>query len=124
MEPAYKTSFSRAMGSTETFGPDQSVSPPPAQRGAHRKVAKGKPSMRPALTHKTLGALKITYAADRTYFTAAEASPKLMVECSQKRFGEKHKQVCERIMHQCAEEGLSKEQCKSLRDTFDIKTVS
>ena len=87
MEPAYKTSFSRAMGSTETFGPDQSVSPPPAQRGAHRKVAKGKPSMRPALTHKTLGALKITYAADRTYFIATEASPKLMVECTWKKLG-------------------------------------
>ena len=72
MDAKYKTSFSRAMGSTESFVPDDSVTPPPAQRGARKALVKGKPSGRPVLTHKTLGDLKITYACDRTYSTAAE----------------------------------------------------
>mgnify|MGYP001066700430 CR=1 FL=1 len=123
-QSSYRKTFARAMGAMKISTPPAPTNTTPATRGGQKKhvlMVRKRPScdtlsdrnLRSAL----LGRLRLVCAKTKTYFTADAVTPALVVEFSEARFGQKHRELCLRVLKECALKGdMSVADCRRMKE--------
>ena len=119
---AYSTSFGRAMGAMEIHKPPLQLCTTPAKRGGQKKetlLVRKRPAAADSdrnLTSAMLGRLRLVCAKSKTYFTADGVTPALVVEFSKTRFGDRHRELCVRVLRECAQGHMSVADCRRMKE--------
>ena len=70
-----------------------------------------------SLRSTLLGRLRLVCAKAKTYFTSDAVKPALVVEFSEARFGQKHRELCLRVLKECALKGdMSVADCRRMKE--------